>query len=48
MQRIYQMIPSTCFLNIKTMNIISSYDKDEITLFKDVCEKVDKMVIYIF
>lgn len=48
MQRIYRMIPSNCFLNTKTMNIISSYDKDEITLFEDVCEKVDKMVIYIF
>ena len=33
------MLPSNSFLNIKTMNIISSYDKDEITWFEDVCEK---------
>ena len=42
----FGIIPRSLFLNTETMNIISSYNEDEIALFEIACEKYHEELIF--
>ena len=42
----FGIIPRSFFLNTETMNIISSYNEDEIALFEIACEKYHEELIF--